>query len=51
VEHFDRDVPSVLLVARDIDRRHAAGADLLLDDITIGERGAKQRWNRLRGSE
>src|SRR5437762_1109546 len=38
VEDLEGDLAVVLEVAREVDRRHAAGADLALDDVAIGER-------------
>ena len=36
-----RDVAVVLEVVREIDGRHAAGAELALDAIAVSERGAQ----------
>ena len=38
VQDLERDVSVVFEVAREIDGRHAPGADLALDDVAIGER-------------
>ena len=38
LEHFDGDVAVVLHVVREVDGRHAAGAELSLDAIAVGER-------------
>ena len=37
VQHLDRDVAVVPDVAREVDGRHAAAADLALDAIAIGD--------------
>jgi hypothetical protein len=37
-QHLDRDLPVVLEVLGEVDRRHAALAQLALDRIAIGER-------------
>ena len=37
VEHLERDVALVPEVAREVDGRHAAGADLALDGVAAGE--------------
>ena len=47
-QHLDGDGTVVPDVARQIDRRHAAGPDLPLDVIAIGERPVQPR-NRVRG--
>ena len=41
-ENFDGDFAIVLEVVREIDGRHAAGAELALDAIAVGERGARR---------
>ena len=40
-QHLDRDVAIVLEIAREIHRRHPAGAELALDAIAIGEARAQ----------
>ena len=37
VKDLDRDVAIVLEIAREVDRRHAARAELALDAIPVGE--------------
>ena len=39
LEHLDRDVAVVLEVVREVDRRHAARAELALDAVAVGEGG------------
>src|SRR5437763_10404908 len=39
-QHFDRDLAAVLRLLGEVDRRHAAGAELSLDGVTGGERAA-----------
>jgi len=39
--HFHRDVALVPKIAREIDRGHAAGAELVLDAIAVSERCAQ----------
>src|SRR5688500_18001136 len=41
IENLDRDLPAVLDVPREIDRRHAAAADLPLDGVAVGQGGVK----------
>ena len=41
MQHFERDDPVMPEVARFVDRRHAAGADLLADLVLVGERSAE----------
>jgi hypothetical protein len=42
-EHLDRDVAMVLAILGEIDRRHAASADLSLDRVAVRERRAGVR--------
>ena len=46
VSHLERDVAVVLLVAREIHRGHAPGANLALDDIAVAE-GATELFSQL----
>ena len=41
VEHFERDEPLMLEVAREVDRRHAAAAQLAFDDVRAREGGVQ----------
>lgn len=41
IEHFERNLPVVFQVAGEVDGRHSAGADLVLDDITVRERSSE----------
>jgi hypothetical protein len=41
VEHFNGDLPFVTDVAREIDGRHSAAAELALDHVPIRQRGGK----------
>ena len=41
LENFDRDVAVVLEILREVDRRHAAGAELALDAVSVGQRGCE----------
>jgi hypothetical protein len=41
VEHFERDAPVVLLVAREKHGGHAAAPDLAIDRIRLAERALK----------
>jgi len=41
VEHLDRDVAIVFEIAREINGRHAAAAELAIDDVQPGERGVQ----------
>ena len=41
LEHFDRDFAIVLEVRGEIDRRHAARAELALDAVAAGECGGQ----------
>ena len=43
VQDLDGDVAVVLEVVREIDGRHAAGAELALDAVAIGERRSQAR--------
>ena len=36
-QHLERDLAVVLQVLRQVDRRHAAGADLAFDPVAVGE--------------
>src|SRR5262245_48525872 len=45
MEDLDGDVAVVADVVREIDRRHAAGAELPIDAIAIGEGGGQSRKN------
>ena len=47
-EHLERDLAVVLDVAREVDRGHAAGAELALDAVAVGECGGEAR-DRARG--
>ena len=40
-QRLQRDKPLVLDVARQIDQRHPSAAQLLIDDVAIGERGVQ----------
>ena len=40
-QHLERDLAVVLQVAREVDGRHAARADLALDRVALGEGGAQ----------
>ena len=44
-QHLDGDVALVLQVAREVDGRHAAGAELAFDSIARRESGRQGRWN------
>ena len=37
LQHLERHAPVVLQVAREVHRRHAAGADLMCDLVAVGE--------------
>jgi hypothetical protein len=41
MQDFDGDVTIVFEIVREIDRRHAARAELALDPIAVGQRHAK----------
>ena len=41
MQHLDRDVAIVLEVVREVDGRHAAGAELALDAVAVGKRGGE----------
>ena len=43
VQHLERDRPVVAQVAGEVDRRHAAAAELALDRVAAGERGLDDR--------
>ena len=45
LQHLERDLAVVLEVVREVDGRHAAGADLALDQVSGGE-GAHSRDGR-----
>jgi hypothetical protein len=40
-EDFDRDVPVVLEILREVDRGHPAGAELALEAVSVGQRGCE----------
>ena len=42
-EHLERDVAVVPEVVREVDGRHAAGAELALDDIPVGQNDVEAR--------
>ena len=42
-QHFDRDFPAVLVVVCQVDRGHAARAELAVEAIAIGERIDERR--------
>ena len=42
LEHLDRDLAIVLEVVREVDRRHAALAELSLDLVAVGEGGLQR---------
>ena len=45
VQHLDRDLAVVLEVVREVDRGHAARAELALDAVAVGEgRAETQEW-------
>ena len=43
MQHLDGDVAIVLEVVREIDGGHAAGAELALDAVAVGEGGRESR--------
>ncbi len=44
VQHLDRDPPAVAQVAREVDRRHAAAADLALEAVAVDEGGLQTAY-------
>ncbi len=45
MQNLDGDVATVPQVVGEVDGRHAAGAELAIDAIAIGERGSQSREN------
>ena len=43
VQHLDRDLAVVLEVVREVDGGHAAGADLALEAVLVGQGGRDPR--------